>query len=353
MNNAPGDLFNLPDGFQARPFALADGQAVVDLANAVSQKYTGRPEASLSVFNSFWQNPDFNLQSSTRVITAPNGQIIAYVDIHDTDIVPVRPNAWGRVHPAYEGLGIGQALLSWAEWRARQVLDRLPEDLRVVIDTHTWSTAKPALQLFESLGFKHCRDFWRMTIEFNGPPPEPVWPEGITLSTFAERPDLRAVIEADDDAFRDHWGYVQQPIEDLEKKWQHWIDNEPEITPDGWLLAMAGEEIAGISLCRQREYTDPDMGWVSSLAVRRPYRQKGLGLALLRQSFVMFFQNGRKRAGLAVDANSLTGATRLYEKAGMSVARQDMAFEKELRPGRDLATTSLSETSIYGADVAA
>lgn len=342
MNTLPGDHFNLPDGFQARPFTLADGQAVVDLANAVSQKYTGRPEASLSVFKSFWQNPDFNLHTSTRVITAPEGQIIAYVDLHDTDVVPVQPNFWGRVHPAYEGLGIGQALLSWAEWRARQVFTRLPEDVRVVMGTYVWSTAKPALQLFKSCEFKHCRNFWRMTIEFNGPPPEPVWPEGITLSTFAERPDLRAIIQADVDAFRDHWGYVEQPIEDLEKKWHHWIDNEPDITPEGWLLAMDGEEIAGISLCRQREYTDPDMGWVNSLGVRRPYRKKGLGLALLRQSFSMFYENGRKSAGLGVDADNLTGATRLYEKAGMSVQRNDMVFEKELRPGRDLSTTTLS-----------
>jgi len=39
-----------------------------------------------------------------------------------------------------------------------------------------------------------------------------------------------------------------------------------------------------------------------------------------------------------VDAASLTNATRLYEKAGMHVTRQYDTYEKELRPGKSLAT---------------
>jgi hypothetical protein len=42
-----------------------------------------------------------------------------------------------------------------------------------------------------------------------------------------------------------------------------------------------------------------------------------------------------------VDANSLTGALDLYEKAGMRVFRQTDAYEKILRPGKDLSTQSL------------
>jgi mycothiol synthase len=44
-----------------------------------------------------------------------------------------------------------------------------------------------------------------------------------------------------------------------------------------------------------------------------------------------------------VDATSLTGATRLYEKAGMWVYRQWDTYEKELRPGRDLMTQHVAE----------
>ena len=44
---------------------------------------------------------------------------------------------------------------------------------------------------------------------------------------------------------------------------------------------------------------------------------------------------------LGVDANSLTGALRLYEKAGMHIHNQNNMFEKELRPGREVAVESL------------
>jgi hypothetical protein len=45
--------------------------------------------------------------------------------------------------------------------------------------------------------------------------------------------------------------------------------------------------------------------------------------------------------GLGVDADSLTGATRLYEKAGMHVVRELATYEKELRAGEELARQSV------------
>jgi hypothetical protein len=60
-------------------------------------------------------------------------------------------------------------------------------------------------------------------------------------------------------------------------------------------------------------------------------------MALLLHAFHEFLKRGKDRVGLGVDASSLTGATRLYQKAGMSIAMQIDLYEKELRPGRDLA----------------
>jgi GNAT superfamily N-acetyltransferase len=80
------------------------------------------------------------------------------------------------------------------------------------------------------------------------------------------------------------------------------------------------------------------MGWVNVLGVRRPWRKRGLGLALLQHSFGEFYSRGKHRAGLGVDASSLTGATRLYEKAGMKPIRQFTVSQKVLRPGLDIAT---------------
>jgi ribosomal protein S18 acetylase RimI-like enzyme len=104
---------------------------------------------------------------------------------------------------------------------------------------------------------------------------------------------------------------------------------------------MDGEEITGLCLCRRRDWEDSDMGWVDVLGVRRRWRRQGLALAMLHFAFDKFRRMGKLRAGLGVDANSLTGATRLYEKAGMHVAREFYTYEKELRPGRDISKQSL------------
>ncbi len=42
-----------------------------------------------------------------------------------------------------------------------------------------------------------------------------------------------------------------------------------------------------------------------------------------------------------VDAQNLTGALRLYKKAGMHISRQTDEFEKEIRPGRDISVQAL------------
>jgi ribosomal protein S18 acetylase RimI-like enzyme len=83
------------------------------------------------------------------------------------------------------------------------------------------------------------------------------------------------------------------------------------------------------------------MGHVNILGVRRDWRGRGLGLALLQHSFVALYNKGCKRVSLEVDADSLTGATKLYEKAGMSEVRKYISYSKILREGEDITTTSL------------
>ena len=53
---------------------------------------------------------------------------------------------------------------------------------------------------------------------------------------------------------------------------------------------------------------------------------------MLLQAFGAFYRQGRPGVGLGVDSENLTGATRIYERAGMKVTRDFAIFEKELRP---------------------
>ena len=66
------------------------------------------------------------------------------------------------------------------------------------------------------------------------------------------------------------------------------------------------------------------------LAVSPAYRRHGLGEALLRSAFRALWQGGHTRVGLEVDSENETGATRLYERAGMAVTRRYATYEKRL-----------------------
>jgi ribosomal protein S18 acetylase RimI-like enzyme len=107
-------------------------------------------------------------------------------------------------------------------------------------------------------------------------------------------------------------------------------------------LAMDGDEIAGVNLCRPHAFDDSEIGWVGSLGVRRAWRKRGIGLALLRHSFNEFYRRGKRKVGLGVDAQNLTGALRLYENAGMHVHRAFDHYEKEMRAGIEIGLQALS-----------
>jgi ribosomal protein S18 acetylase RimI-like enzyme len=73
------------------------------------------------------------------------------------------------------------------------------------------------------------------------------------------------------------------------------------------------------------------MGWVRNLGVRRGWRGRGLARALLQHAFGAFYARGCTTIGLGVDAQSPTGATRLYQRAGMRVTEEYETYEKMLR----------------------
>jgi GNAT superfamily N-acetyltransferase len=73
-----------------------------------------------------------------------------------------------------------------------------------------------------------------------------------------------------------------------------------------------------------------DRGWVDYLGVLAPGRGRGTGMALLRRSFATFAGRGVRRVILNVDAKNTTGATALYERAGMRVINRWDVWERLL-----------------------
>jgi GNAT superfamily N-acetyltransferase len=216
----------LPAGFTARPATMADLETAVSLMNAASIAQVGKAEHNFDSVKMEWSQESFNLETNTLLVFSPEGSLAGYIEIWDILAVPVSPWVWGRVHPEYEGLGIGSYLLSWAEARARQVFNRVPADARVVFRCGSVSTHEPTKQLLQNYGMMPVRYFWTMRTDLEEPLAVPMLPEGMMIKTFAEVDDLTAVVTANSEAFQDHWGYVAQPVAEMVKRWQEWLASD-------------------------------------------------------------------------------------------------------------------------------
>jgi mycothiol synthase len=338
------NVIELPLGFTVRGANLNDVEPAMVLFNRWSRSIIGRDEITdADAIRNEWVSPGFDLAEDIRLVFTPKGQMVGYIEVWTTMKPPVHPWIWGRVDPEYQSMGIGTCLLRWAERRARRVLSEIPDGLRFAPRVGTYREAVAPKKLYEHFGYRHIRSSYHMLIEMDAPVPEPEFPEGITLRTFNTETDAEAVYRADTDAFRDHFGFVEVPFEIGFERFKHFTIEAESFDPTLWFLAMEGDQIAGFNLCRPHSYDDPDLGWVGELGVLRPWRKRGLGLALLRHSFNEFYRRGKRKVGLGVDAQNLTGALRLYERAGMHVHQAFDQYEKELRPGREISVQSLAE----------
>jgi mycothiol synthase len=337
-------VVELPEGFTARGANLNDVEQALVLFNCWSQAVIQQDEITdaQAIWNE-WVSPGFDPAGDIRLVFAPDGEMAGYIEVWTTARPPVHPWIWARVHPDYEGRGIGTWMLNWGEARAMQALKNVPDGLRFAPRVGTYSKADRSKKLFEDMGYGYIRSSYRMAIDLDGPVPEPIWPEGITLRTYNPETDAEAVYRAVNESFRDHFGFVEEPFEQGLKRFKHFMIEYEGFDPTLWFLAMNGEEIAGISLCRPKSHDDPDLGWVNTLGVRRPWRRRGIGLALLRHSFNELYRRGKRKVGLGVDAENLTGALRLYENAGMHIHNAFDLYEKELGSGIEISVQSLQQ----------
>ena len=260
------------------------------------------------------------------VVTEPDGSVAAYADVLNRSYISV--SVYGYVHPEHRGRGVGSYLVRWGEEWTRDRMDRAPEDARVVVQHYVNTLNESAQRLLQASGYAAVRGYIRMAIELEQAPTPPEWPEGIEVRGFVPERDEGAAYEAVEDAFRDIWGRPRGTFERFLR-----FPGQESFDRGLWFLAEDGGEISGVCLCK----TIAGRGEVDVMAVRYPWRNRGLGLALLRHAFGEFYRRGVREVGLSVDAESTTGAPRLYGRAGMRVAESYTLYQKELRPGRDVS----------------
>jgi mycothiol synthase len=232
----------------------------------------------------------------------------------------------GIVHPQWRRRGIGTALVSRAEERARTFRQDKPLLLEIVARGRVAGVAELAL----SWGLYPVRYFFYMQCHELDRLPDPVLPAGITMRTLDPLQDAGAFLAAYNDGFSDHWGYVPATREQL----QHWYES-PGFCAEDTLLAVTDQgDIAGICAVLFPQM-DPAMletnpPHIDDLVVPHAYRRRGIGRALLLAGLRRIRDQGFHTAALGVDVDNPNRALTLYESVGFAVASRSTAYHKKL-----------------------
>jgi GNAT superfamily N-acetyltransferase len=319
----------LPDGFTVRPVTVDDAEVIADLINECTRAEVGFPWTTTSEVLDDLTGPDRDPATDDAIVLDADGTPCASLAVF-ADVAPyTEVFSLVYAHPRWWGQGLSAYLLRLGEERARAKVDRAPPGERVVLQVARFVGNEAAGTLFESCGFAYTRTFWGMQIELGERPPPSDLPEGITIRGFDAEREARPVYDALAEAFADHWGHAFPSFE----QWRHYsiTGQGADFDPGLWFVAVDGDEVAGVAFGRPRSGRDVNTAELDELGVRRAWRRRGIGVALLSAAFEEFSRRGIERAELGVDAESPTGATRLYERAGMHVAFSWEFWEKELR----------------------
>lgn len=312
---------DVPAGFSTRLASPADAEDLADLINQVNVAEVGFSSTSADEIRDDLTAPGHDTENDV-ILVADEGTTVGYLTI---SVDPDSPTEWHQlafVRPSSWGYGLNTWLLRLGEGRARAAIGAAPASGAASLHVSRWSTNQAAGRLFEGLGYKRVRTFHEMRIELVDPPAAPVVPDGIVIRPFIRDLDARRAHTTLAEAFEDHWGRAFDPFD----QWIHrFVDGEGSgFDPGLWFVALDGEEIVGAICCRERTPRSPDAASVDVLGVRRPWRGRGIGRALLLTAFVAVHARGGEAVELGVDAANPTGATRLYEDVGM---REHQSFE--------------------------
>ena len=288
-----------------RPATKDDLDAMAELFGSVEEAVTGRPSRLDAIAVEGWlqtvafETNTWFFEEAGQFVAAAFAQCFGK---RGNCAGAVRPSAWGR--------GLGAMLVETMEQR---LIDEGANR------THTWAVAgdQAAEALFERRGYREARRFWEMAVEFETETPEP----SVPVEPYTDG-DAEAFHAALEESFAEHW---EHEPESFDAWWERQRRRE-NFDTSLWFVVRDGAEIAGVARCEAR----PPAGWVGALGVRRPWRGRGYGRALLQHSFREFQRRGYTRAALGVDASNETGATHLYDSVGMPPEQEMVVWEKVL-----------------------
>jgi len=235
----------------------------------------------------------------------------------------------GFLAPEWRRKGIGTAMLHFLQNRLREIAAGHPQDgpryFQVFVEGHENATRA----LLEKEGYTPVRYFHKMVRPDLENIPDCPLPEGLEVRPVLPE-HYRQIWDADQEAFRDHWGYAEPE----EADYQAWLNDPIVFQPELWKIAWDGDQVAGqvrgfINEAENEAY-GYKRGYCEFISVRRPWRKRGLARALIALTLHEFKRRGMTESALGVDTENPSGALRIYEEMGFRAVETGGAYRKDM-----------------------
>ncbi len=254
-------------------------------------------------------------QDTDVVIAERDGEVVGYARTTWDDTADGVRDHWLilEADPVYPGLE--DALLTWCEERALVVAATMPGACRLVAEALEGSDRRERLV---ARGFAALRYSVMMIRPHLRDVPDRPLPDGVEIRPVTDEM-LRAIWEADVEAFRDHRGYVEQTEED----WAMFREDADAVGTALWHVAWAGDGVVGqvrtYANEGDREMFGVRRAWTESISTHRAWRKRGIASAVICASLRQLDELGYEEAALGVDTENPNGAYALYESLGYAV----------------------------------
>jgi mycothiol synthase len=236
----------------------------------------------------------------------------------------------GEVEPAHRGRGLGSFVLAWLEARAAEALERVPGyGLPKVLRASSPIDLADRIDLLEEHGYRRIRYWDTLRRDLSRPFPEPKVPAELELVTWS-RDWERSTMRAWEESFAENWGHAPTTFDE----WQPRHTDDPAFRGDLSFLMIDGTQVAGFSLSylspEENAATGMEQGWIGQIGVRKPWRRRGVGTALVCRVLRAFRDEALDYATLDVDVDNPARANRLYQRLGFERVRRTVFFAKQL-----------------------
>ena len=317
------DAAPLPPGYELRRPRQGDEPAIAAATAAAENAMLGTVLTTADHIAAEWQRPRFDPDLDAWLVETAGRVCVAYASVWDPN--PATDyEARLSVHPSHAACGVGDALLSAAEARVAQHAPPRSVE-RLTLSVACYEQEEERRRLLLGRGYRVVREYLDLGYELRRPVPAPQLPGGIELRPIRLGTDDRAAFEAADDAFAEHFHVEVETYEE----WRQRMFAQRYLDPAFWFLAWDRSTVVGDVIA----YPFGGRAYIWEVAVRRPWRGRGIGLALLLHELRALKAAGLQHAWLTVDAANHTGALTVYARAHMRLLRSAHVFELTLRPG--------------------